>query len=245
MIWKTLSWRRWKDLVLKSTEHRQVEYELRKSQARYRTVVDTASAAIITITPDAIVRSFNRGAERIFGFRAEEVIGRPVTLLMPERYRDLCAAGLQRYLETGEARVIGGTIELEGLRKDGSEFPIELSLGEMHEGEDRLFTSVIRDITERKQVEAVLQRSESNIAAAQRMARLGSWESNLETHEMHWSDELYHVFGFEPNAFVPTYERIINVVHPEDKKLVERAIRQALYEGKRFDAEFRVILSDG
>src|SRR5919107_6165073 len=160
MIWKTLSWRRWKDLVLKSTEHRQVEYELRKSQARYRTVVDTAFDAIITITPDAIVRSFNRGAERMFGYRAEKVIGRPVTLLMPERYRDLCVATLHRYMRTGEARVVGGTIELVGLRKDSSEFPIEMSLGETHEDGERLFTGVIRDVTERKRAESALRESE-------------------------------------------------------------------------------------
>ena len=82
------------------------------------------------MTPDGIVRWFNRGAERIFGHRAEEVVGQPVTLLMPERYRELCVGGLHRYLRTGEARVVGGTTELVGLRKDGSEFPIEMSLGE-------------------------------------------------------------------------------------------------------------------
>jgi PAS domain S-box-containing protein len=245
MISKALFWRKWKDFGLKTTEHRQAEYKLRKSQARYRTVVDTAFDAIMTITPDAIVRSFNRGAERIFGYRAEEVIGRPVTLLMPERYRDLCAAGLQRYLETGEARVIGTTTELVGLRKDGSEFPIELSLGEMHEGEERLFTGIIRDISERKQIEAALQRSQTNLAAAQQMAHLGSWESNLEKGDVYWSDELYRVFGFRPQEFVPTYERISDAVHPDDKEVVERAVRQALYEGKPFDVDFRVILPDG
>ena len=245
MIGKALFWRRWKDPVRRTTEVEQADNKLRKSQARYRTVVDTAFDAIITITPDAIVRSFNGGAERIFGYRAEEVIGRPVTLLMPERYRDLCAAGLQRYLETGEARVIGGTTELVGLRNDGSEFPIELSLGEMHEGEERLFTGIIRDISERKQIEAALQRSEASLAAAQQMARLGSWETDPERGEHHWSDELFRVFGFKPQEFVPTYERIINAVHPEDKELVESAVRQALKEGKRFDVEFRVILPDG
>jgi PAS domain S-box-containing protein len=152
---------------------------------------------------------------------------------------------LQRYLETGEARVIGGTTELVGLRNNGSEFPIELSLGEMHEGEERLFTGIIRDISGRKQIEAVLQRSEASLAAAQQMARLGSWEADLERGAHHWSDELYRVFGFKAQEFVPTYGRIFNAVHPEDKELVESAVRQALKEGKRFDVEFRVILPDG
>src|SRR5215207_7929523 len=129
--------------------HRQLGDELRKSEARYRTVLDAAFDAIVTITPEGIVRWFNRGAERIFGYRAEEVIGQPVTLLMPERYRELCVAGLHRYLRTGEARVVGGTTEIVGLRKDGSEFPIEMSLGETVEDGERLFTSVIRDVTVR------------------------------------------------------------------------------------------------
>src|SRR5215207_8190107 len=112
--------------------HGQLSHELRKSEARYRTVLDAAFDAIVTITPDGIVRWFNRGAERIFGHRAEEVIGQPVTLHMPERYRDLCVAGLHRFLRTGEARVVSGKAELVGLRRVGSEFLIEMSLGETH-----------------------------------------------------------------------------------------------------------------
>jgi diguanylate cyclase (GGDEF)-like protein/PAS domain S-box-containing protein len=132
--------------------------ELRKSEARYRTVLDAAFDAIVTITSDGIVRWFNRAAERIFGYRAEELIGQPITLLMPERYRDHCVAGLHRYLRTGEARVVGGTAELVGLRSDGSEFPIEMSLGETHQDGERLFTGIIRDITERKRFEEAHER---------------------------------------------------------------------------------------
>src|ERR671913_2115188 len=143
--------------------HRQLDEELRKSEARYRTVLDTAFDAIVTITPDGVVRWFNRGAERIFGYRAEEVIGQPVTVIMPERYREHCVAGLHRYLQTGQARVVGGTTELVGLRKDNSEFPIEMSLGETYEDGERLFTGVIRDVTERKRAESALRESGERI----------------------------------------------------------------------------------
>ena len=157
MSLRTLSWRRWKDLLLNGTEHKRAKDELRKSEARYRAVVNTASDAIITITPDGIIHSFNRGAERIFGYRAEEVIGQLFTLIMPERFREQCMLGLRRYLETHESRVIGSTTELIGLRKDGGEFPVELSLGEVQEDGDRLFAAIIRDITERKRSEEALR----------------------------------------------------------------------------------------
>src|SRR5215204_1302900 len=143
--------------------HRGFSDELRESEARYRTVLDAAFDAIVTITPDGLIRWFNRGAERTFGHTAEEVTGQPVTVLMPDRYRELCVAGLHRYLRTGEARVVGGTTELVGLRKDGSEFPIEMSLGETHEDGEWLFTGVIRDIAERKEVEKVIKEGEERI----------------------------------------------------------------------------------
>ena len=100
MSLRTLSWLVWKDLILRTTKHERAKDELRKSEARYRAVVNTASDAIITITPDGMIRSFNRGAEHIFGYRAEEVIGQLFTLIMPERFREQCMLGLRRYLET-------------------------------------------------------------------------------------------------------------------------------------------------
>src|SRR5215203_430678 len=149
-----------RNLMHSPSTHGLLIRELPKSEARYRTVADAAFDAIVAIAPDGVVQWLNRGAERMFGHRAEEVIGRPVTLLMPERYRDLCVATLHRYLRTGEARVVGGTTELVGLHQDGSEFPIEMSLGETHENGERLFTAVIRDVTERKEVENVIIESE-------------------------------------------------------------------------------------
>jgi diguanylate cyclase (GGDEF)-like protein/PAS domain S-box-containing protein len=151
------TWRKWKDLILRTTKYKRAKNELRKSEARYRAVVNTASDAIIIITPDGMIRSFNRGAEHIFGYRAEDVIGQLFTLIMPERFREQCMLGLQRYLETRKSQVIGSTVELIGLRHDGSEFPVELSLGEVHEGGDRLFAAIIRDITQRKRSEEALR----------------------------------------------------------------------------------------
>jgi diguanylate cyclase len=134
--------------------HDQLLHELPKSEARYRTVANAAFDAIVAIAPTAW---FSRGAERMFGHSAEKIIGGSVTLLVPERYRDLCVATLHRYTRMGEARVVGGTIELVGLRKDGSEFPIEMSLGETLEDGERLFTAIIRDVTERKSLEEQLR----------------------------------------------------------------------------------------
>ncbi len=136
------------------TERQRTEEALRKSEARNRAVVETASDAIVTMTTNGLIWSFNPAAERIFGHATEEAVGQPLCMLMPERFRASHEANFRRYLQTNEARIIGkGPVELVGLRKSGEEFPLELSLGEMREEDGVLFTGIVRDITERKRAE--------------------------------------------------------------------------------------------
>ena len=140
------------------TERRRAEEALRKSEARNRAVVETAQDAIITMTSEGRIRSFNPAAERTFGYDAGEAVGRPLSMLMPERFRGLHEAGFRRYLGGGEAHVVGmGPVALAGLRAGGEEFPLELSIGEMREEDDVLFTGIIRDTTERKRYEQELE----------------------------------------------------------------------------------------
>jgi PAS domain S-box-containing protein len=139
------------------------EDALRQSEARYRAVVDTASDAIITMTADGRVQSFNRGAERAFGYQADEAIGQPLTLLMPERFHAQHMEGLNRYLKTGKARVLGRPVEVAGRRKDGTEFPLELTITEVQEAQGPLFAAILRDITRRKLTEAMLERQTATL----------------------------------------------------------------------------------
>jgi two-component system CheB/CheR fusion protein len=133
----------------------------RESEARLRAILDTAVEAIITIDRRGVIESFNPAAERAFGYAAAEVIGTNVALLMPAPYRQEHDGYLANYLRTGQAKIIGIGREALGLRKDGTVFPMDLSVSEVRLGNKRLFTGFVRDITERKRLEQeILQISE-------------------------------------------------------------------------------------
>jgi PAS domain S-box-containing protein len=131
---------------------------LQESVLRARAVVDSAVDGMITIDDRGVIESFNPGATRLFGYAAEEVIGHNVSMLMPEPHRSQHPGYIRRYLQTGEKRVIGVGRELEGQHKNGTVFPIELTLSEAQVGDRPAFTGLVRDVTERRRFqEAVRQ----------------------------------------------------------------------------------------
>jgi PAS domain S-box-containing protein len=141
------------------------EAELRESEALFRAVSESAHDAIITADSGSLIIKWNNGAERIFGYTADEVIGQTLTILMPERFRDLHLKGMARVSAGGESRVMGKPVEVFGLRKDGSVFPLELSLAGWQVPQGNFFTGVMRDITERKQVERQLEDHQTGLEA--------------------------------------------------------------------------------
>ncbi|MGD6961027.1 EAL domain-containing protein [Fictibacillus phosphorivorans] len=132
---------------------RRFEYQSILSERKFRSVIESANDSIILSDRTGIIISWNKGAELIFGFTEKEVIGKSIQIIIPYKFRKAHKEGMERYLLSGEPKVIGNTVELEGVRKDRSEFPIELSLAAWQEDNQVYFSSIIRDITERKRNE--------------------------------------------------------------------------------------------
>ena len=138
---------------------------------KYRAVTESASDAIVSADARGLIVSWNRGGQAMFGYDEADVIGKPLTVLMPERYREAHERGMGRFLLTAEPRVIGmGAVEVHALRKDGTEFPVELSLSHWAEGGGRFFTGILRDITERKRAEEALAREAGFVKLLQRVS---------------------------------------------------------------------------
>ena len=174
---------RHRGVVFSIHQQRQSDEELRAREAHLRSILETVPDAMVVIDEQARIKSFSAAAVRQFGYTEEEVAGHNVSLLMPEPYRSQHDAYMARYLSTGERRIIGIGRVVVGQRKDGSTFPMELSVGEMRSGGERYFTGFIRDLTDRRQTETRLQELQSELVHMSRFTALGEMASTL-AHEI-------------------------------------------------------------
>jgi PAS domain S-box-containing protein len=193
------------DLILKPFDEREVlarierqvtvskvRTALRESEAKFRSVMESAIDAIISGDVDGNIRSWNSSATALFGFTEDEVIGQPIELIIPERYRQSHKEGINRVSSGGPSHVIGKTVELAAIRKDGSEFPVELSLATWFLDDKRYYTGIIRDISERKQAEqkfrSVTESAIDAIISADHNGQIISW-NKAATNILGFSEE--------------------------------------------------------
>ena len=152
-------------------------------EAHLQSILDTMPDAMVVVDISGFITSFSAAAKQLFGYSPEEVIGKNVSMLMPSPYREQHDGYLERYLKTGERRIIGIGRVVVGERSDGSTFPMELAVGEMKSGKDRFFTGFIRDLTERQKSESRLQELQSELIHISRLTAMGEMASTL-AHEL-------------------------------------------------------------
>ena len=196
-------------VVLNIDARKQAEDELRARQEHLRSILDTVPEGMIVIDEHGIMVSFSPTAERLFGYMAEEVIGRNIKMLMPEPDQSRHDSYLRRYQETGEKRIIGIGRLVTGLRRNGSVFPMELSVGEMRSGDRVFYTGFINDVSERQATQVRLREIQAELVHMSRLTAMGEMASTL-AHELN-----------QPLAAISNYMKGC-------KRLLEQGDRNAL-----------------
>jgi two-component system sensor kinase FixL len=201
---------------------------LAEREAHLQSVLDTVPDAMVVIDTQGIMQSFSATAERLFGYTAGQAIGQNVKILMPSPYRGQHDDYLGRYLTTGERRIIGLRRIVVGRRKDGSTFPMELSVGEMRSGDRRFFTGFVRDLTERQETEQRLQELQEELIHMSRFTALGEMASTL-AHEL--NQPLTAVANYLKGGRRLLEDGQSNNI-PMAREAMERAAEQALRAGQ-------------
>ena len=197
------------------------EVEIRSREAHLRSILATVPDATVVIDRAGFITSFSTAAVRQFGYTEAEVLGRNVNLLMPEPYHGDHDGYIRRYLETGEKRIIGTDRVVVGRRKDGSTFPMKLTVGQASSGGEIFFTGFIRDLTEREETEARLREVQDELARLARLSELGEMASTL-AHEIN-----------QPLAAIANYSQGCVRMLDSLNDATAAPIREALHETAR------------
>jgi PAS domain S-box-containing protein len=209
-------------------EHRETRSALNDSGERLRAILQTAVEGIITIDDRGIIESFNRAAEKIFGYPASEAIGQNVKLLMPEPFRHKHDGYIKNYRQSGHAKIIGIGREVVGRRKDGTIFPMDLSVSEVQLAKRRIFTGFVRDITERKAAEKALLHYAALVESSDD-AIIGK---TLDGHITSWNRGAENVFGYSRDEMLG---KPVTLLIPEDRQEEEPAILKKIRQGESID----------
>jgi PAS domain S-box-containing protein len=165
------------------TERKCAELELKDREARLRAVLDNTIDGIIVINEWGVINSFNPAAEKIFGYGTGEALGEDITVMMPEPYRNKHTQGIRKYINTGKSKILGKSLEVEGLTKDCKVFPLEINITELRIEHQRFFTGIVRDISERKKIEEELLSAKQQAESANhaKSAFLASMSHEIRT----------------------------------------------------------------
>ena len=230
------------------TAHKEFIDALREREATLQAVCTSAVDALVMIDGEGRAVLWNPAAERMFGYTAAEMLGQPIhDLLAPNDLRQRFLANFPAFQKTGQGAAIGKVVELTARRKDGSEFPIDLSMATVKKGQEWHAVGVVRDITERKKAEDELRTKEALLSESQHIAQLGSWELTEQagTSVLVWTPETYRIFGVSPDTFVLTAETFVGLIHPDDRAAMQAWISACLAGLGPPDLEYRFSLQDG
>ena len=220
---------------------RRSEVLLKESEQRYRAIFENTGTAMAITLPDGILQVVNKGFEALSGYSREELEGRMRwTDFLDDEAREQMLG--QRTLRWGDSSVRQNCFELRVKKRSGGYTPVVGNWAAIAESRETVIS--LLDITAQKQVEDALRQSRATLALAQRIARLGNWEWDVVADILTWSEEVYRIYGADPES-TPTHEGFLSVVHPEDRENLIKVVNDALYNKMPYSMDHRVVLPGG
>ncbi len=238
------------DKIAKAREGLEVEVQSRTKEAKealqyLQSLVDNAAEAIITYDEEGLILSFNNAAESIFGYKQADIIGRPINLLTVNEHSNPNDIFSKHYLSHKGSQLLNETTELTVFRKDGSTISTWISISEVIVDQKSVFTALIRDITEQKEVELQLAKQQQMLEQMSAQGRMGAWEVDVLDNAIHWSN-MTKVIIDVPADYEPNLDAALNFYKEgEHRDRIREAVKKGQFDGTPWDEELILVTAKG
>jgi PAS domain S-box-containing protein len=229
------------------TRHKRDETLLRESQNQLHAVVHSAMDAVIMVDGQGKIILFNAAAEKMFGYSAAEIRGQSLSRLIPQQYRAAHSGHLRQFGRAGiTSRTMGALNTVRGLRAGGEDFPIEASISQFDSAGEKLFTAIVRDVSERQRTEDALRVAQAQLLSALEAGSMGTWAWDILNDSIDWGEPVLKIFGrTREEVGDGRAETFLSFLHPEDRPGIQKALETAVRDGSDYDVEYRNNRPDG
>jgi PAS domain S-box-containing protein len=226
------------------TNIKKVELSHSQLEEKFKNLLQSTPDALVVVDESGYIQVINQQLENVFGYSKQEIIGRSVEILLPERFKAQHESHMHSYFRSPESRRMGGGAQLYARRKNGEEFPVEITLSSIETKVGLQIAASIRDTSERIISEAKLKELSDRLKLTTQYSLIGIWDLDVAMNVLTWDTIMFQLYGVKKENFSGAYDAWLAGLHPEDRVQAEKDFQMALSGEKEFDTEFRVVWPD-